>query len=208
MMVTWPAAAKAADGNPTNASNSQQAPPANRQQTPRRRICSPARSYRPPLLITPLGLRFCRPAVTFASEAKIFGRAAHEHPHMPPCALIPRADMHNRLPGPRPMQNLQAPFARRFPIRTPPEPPSSSSPRVAGSGMAMEVWQTPGRLPYFPLFSGRHVSEQTACAAFSGIESAEPDLCHGASRHDSLFPSRKAILTFSNVRVARRNQLH
>jgi hypothetical protein len=26
MMVTWPAAAKAADGNPTNASNSQQAP--------------------------------------------------------------------------------------------------------------------------------------------------------------------------------------
>src|SRR5208337_4950039 len=146
-------------------------PPANRQQAPTRRICSPARSYRPPLLITPLGLRFCRPAVTFASEAKIFGRAAHEHPHTPPCALIPRAGAANGLPGTGPTQDRPAPFVRRFPVRTPPKPPSSFSPLVAGSGMAREIWRTLDRLPYFPPLLRLARFRTNRLFRISGIES-------------------------------------
>ncbi len=40
------------------------------------------------------------------------------------------------LANARPPGTFRAP---RFPVRTTPKPPSSSSPRVAGSGMAREV---------------------------------------------------------------------
>ncbi|HUZ91360.1 MAG TPA: hypothetical protein VMU78_05590 [Methylocella sp.] len=52
------------------------------------------------------------------------------------------------------------------------------------------------------------LSEQTAFAAISAFEFDFAVLCHGASRDHSLFPSREAILKFSNVRVAQRSQLH
>jgi len=55
--------------------------------------------------------------VTFASEAKIFGRAAHEHPHMPPCALIPRAG--HAQPATRASANAKPPGTFRAPFSYP-----------------------------------------------------------------------------------------
>src|SRR5208282_3056028 len=136
-------------------------------QAPTRRICSPARSCRPPILITPLGLRFCRPAVTFASEAKTFGRGALEHPHTPPCALIPEGGHATGSPGLGERKTSRHLSRAGFPS-------AARRSRPPGPRRGWRVPARPGRLGepqtdchLFPFCSGRHVSEQTAFAAFS-----------------------------------------
>lgn len=208
-MVTWPAAAKAADGNPTNASNSQQAPasqPATNTQAtnlqPRTIIPSTATDYAIGTSLLPSSRDICKRGKNFWPGCTRTSSYA---------AVRLDSKSWTCTTG---YQGLgQCKTSRHLSRAGFPSAPRRSRPPAPRHGWRVPAWPWRFGKPQAdchisPLFSGRHVSEQTACAAFSGIESAEPDLCHGASRHDSLFPSRKAILTFSNVRVARRNQLH
>jgi hypothetical protein len=169
--VTWPAAAKAADGNPTNASNSQQAPasqPATNTQAtnlePRTIIPSTATDYAIGTSLLPSSRDICKRGKNFwPGCARTSSYAAVRlDSKSRSCKWVPRDWANARPPG-----TFRAPVSRPHPAG------AALQLLAAGGGPA---W--PGRFGepqadchISSLSSGRHVSEQTACAAFSGIES-------------------------------------
>ncbi len=208
-MVTWPAAAKAADGNPTNASNSQQAPasqPATSTHAtnlqPRTIIPSTATDYAIGASLLPSSRDICK-------RGKNFWPACARTSSYAAVRLDSKSRSCKWAPRDWPTQDLPAPFVRRgFPSA-----PRRSRPPAPRRGWRVPAW--PGRFDepqadchISPFAPAGTFPNKPLLPHFPVFNLAEPDLCHGASRHDSLFPSRKAILTFSNVRVARRNQLH
>src|SRR5208283_5571968 len=209
MMVTWPAAAKAADGNPTNASNSQQAPasqPATNTQAtnlqPRTIIPSTATDYAIGTSLLPSSRDICKRGKNF----------------WPGCARTSsyaavRLDSKSRSCKRAPWDgaNARPPGTFRAPVSHP--HPAGAALQLLAAGGGFQHGQgglaNPGQIAIFsPFAPAGTFPNKPLVPHFPVLNLAEPDLCHGASRHDSLFPSRKAILTFSNVRVARRNQLH